>query len=65
MNNYKHQLTRNKYDDAYVMGYYNGYHKQGNMNEYDKDEQHQYYIKYKHGYTAGKLMRVKEERKQV
>jgi hypothetical protein len=40
MNNYKHQLTRNKYDN---------------------EEQAQYWIKFKHGYTAGKLMRVKEE----
>ena len=59
--NYKHQLTRNKYDDAYVMGYHNGYHAVKYDNQYDNKEQAQYHIKFKHGYTAGKLMRVKEE----
>ena len=34
MTNYKHQLSRNKYDDAYVMGYHNGYHAV----KYDKDD---------------------------
>ena len=61
MSNYKHQLTRNKYDDAYVMGYHNGYHAVKYDNQYDSTEQAQYHIKFKHGYTAGKLMRVKEE----
>ena len=58
---YKHQLTRHKYDDAYVMGYHNGYHAVKYDNQYDEDTQAQYWIKFKHGYTAGKLMRVKEE----
>jgi|OM-RGC.v1.033106796 hypothetical protein len=65
MYNYKHQLTRNKYDDAYVMGYHNGYHAVKYDNQYDKDKQAQYWIKFKHGYTAGKLMRVTEERKAI
>tara|TARA_B100001059_G_C17327064_1_gene329422 strand:- start:102 stop:323 length:222 start_codon:yes stop_codon:yes gene_type:complete len=65
MYNYKHQLTRNKYDDAFVMGYHNGYHAVKYDNQYDKDAQAQYWIKFKHGYTAGKLMRVKEERKAI
>ena len=61
MNNYKHQLTRNKYDDAYVMGYHNGYHAVKYDNQYDEDTLAEYHIKFKHGYTAGKLLRVKEE----
>lgn len=61
MPNYKHQLRRNKYDDAYIMGYHNGYHKLTYDNQYDSKEQPQYHIKFKHGYVAGKLMRVKEE----
>jgi len=43
------------------MGYHNGYHAVKYDNQYDSTEQAQYHIKYKHGYTAGKLMRVKEE----
>lgn len=54
-------MKRNQYDDAYVMGYHNGYHQVGNLNEYDREKQPQFWIKYKNGYTAGKLMRVKEE----
>lgn len=65
MPNYKHQLRRNKYDDAYVMGYHNGYHKLTYDNPYDKDTLAEYHIKFKHGHTAGKLLRVKEERKDV
>ena len=56
---------RNTYDDAYVMGYHNGYHALTYDNQYDKDNQAQYHMKFKHGYTAGKLLRVKEERKDV
>jgi hypothetical protein len=44
------------------MGYHNGYHAVKYDNQYDMDTQTQYWIKFKHGYTAGKLMRVKEER---
>ena len=58
-------MTRNKYDDAYVMGYHNGYHALTYSNEYDSNEQAQYHIKYKHGYTAGKMQRVKEEKEDV
>ena len=65
MPNYKHQLKRNKYDDAYIMGYHNGYHKLTYDNQYDKDTLAEYHIKFKHGYTAGKLLRVKEERKDM
>jgi hypothetical protein len=43
------------------MGYHNGYHAVKYDNQYDEDAQAQYWIKFKHGYTAGKLMRVKEE----
>ena len=52
---------RNKFDDAYIIGYHNGYHDLTYDNQYDKDEQAQFHIKYKHGYTAGKMLRVKEE----
>lgn len=51
---------RNKFDDAYVIGYTNGYHHDGYMNEYDKHKQPQYHIKYKHGYEDGEKMRVTE-----
>lgn len=61
MNNYKHQLSRNKYDDAYVMGYHNGYHAVKYDNQYDPEEHSNYHIKFKMGYTEGKLLRVKEE----
>ena len=51
---------RNKYDDAYIMGYHNAYHGIGYINEYNKDKQPQYHIKYKHGYEDGERMRVME-----
>ena len=54
-------MQRNKYDDAYIIGYTNGYHHDGYMNEYDKDKQPQYHIKYKHGYEEGEQMRIKEQ----
>jgi len=54
-------MQRNQYDDAYIIGYTNGYHHDGYMNEYDKDKQPQYHIKYKHGYEDGELMRIKEQ----
>ena len=50
MNNYKHQLSRNKYDDAYVMGYHNGYHAVKYDNQYDPEEHSNYHIKFKMGY---------------
>jgi len=52
---------RNKYDDAYIMGYHNAYHGIGYINEYNKDKQPQYHIKYKHGYEDGNKMRNKEK----
>lgn len=52
---------RNTFDDAYVLGYGAGYHNDKYINAYNQDTEAQYHIKYKHGYTAGKLMRVKEE----
>lgn len=61
MPNYKHQLSRNKYDDAYIMGYHNGYHAVKYDNQYDPEEHSNYHIKFKMGYTKGKLLRVKEE----
>lgn len=54
-------MTRNKFDDAYIIGYTNGYHHDGYMNEYNKDKQPQYHVKYKHGYEAGEQMRIKEQ----
>ena len=60
MPNYKHQETRNKYDDAYVMGYNNGYHGLTYDNQYDKKDQAQYHIKFKMGYVKGELMRTNE-----
>lgn len=65
MPNYKHQLTRNKYDDAYVMGYHNGYHALTYDNQYDKDNQAQYHMKFKHGYVEGKMQRVRKEKQDV
>lgn len=56
---------RNQFDDAYVMGYHNGYHALTYDNQYDKDKQTQFHIKFKSGYTAGKLLRVKEESADV
>lgn len=61
MVNYKHQERRNKYDDAYVMGYHNGYHGLTYDNQYDKNKQPQYHIKFKMGYVQGELMRTNEE----
>ncbi len=54
-------MTRNKYDDAYVMGYHNGYHGLTYDNQYDKKKQPQYNVKYKHGYEAGNEMKNKEQ----
>ena len=56
---------RNAYDDAYVLGYGAGYHKDKYVNSYDKDTEAQYWIKFKHGYTAGKMLRVKEEGESI
>lgn len=63
--NYKHQLTRNKYDDAYIMGYHNGYHAVKYDNQYDKNDQAQYHIKFRHGYVEGKMQRVREDKQDV
>lgn len=54
-------MQRNKYDDAYILGYSNGYHNDGYMNEYDKDKQPQYHVKYKHGYEDGHYIKTKEQ----
>ena len=56
---------RNTYDDAYVMGYYNGYHALTYDNQYDKDNQAQYHMKFKHGYVEGKMQRVREDKQDV
>lgn len=53
-------MKRNKFDDAYIIGYTNGYHGDGYLNEYDADTMAQYHIKYKAGYVAGKMLRTKE-----
>ena len=55
---------RNKYDDAYVMGYHNGYHGLTYDNQYDKNKQAQYHIKFKMGYVAGELLRTNEGTEQ-
>ena len=60
MPSYKHQLTRNKYDDAYVMGYHNGYHKLTYGNPYDSNEQPQFNVKYKNGWIDGLVIREEE-----
>ena len=54
-------VTSQNFDSAYVIGYSSGYHNFKYVNAYDKDTEAQYYIKYKMGYTEGKLLRVKEE----
>jgi len=56
---------RNTYDDAYVMGYHNGYHAVRYDNQYDKDNQAQYHMKFKHGYVEGKMQRVREDKQDV
>ena len=38
-------MSRNKYDDAYIIGYHNGYHDVGYKNTYDVDKQPQLRIK--------------------
>lgn len=59
------KISRNGYDDAYVMGYHNGYHGLTYKNEYDSNLQAQYHIKFKIGYTEGKMLRVREEKEHV
>lgn len=54
-------MTNQNFDSAYVIGYSSGYHNFKYVNSYDEETEAQYYIKYKMGYTEGKLMRVKEE----
>ncbi len=56
---------RNTYDDAYVMGYHNGYHAVKYDNQYDKNDQAQYHIKFRHGYVEGKMQRVREDKQDV
>ena len=54
-------VTSQNFDSAYVIGYSSGYHNFQYVNSYDENTEFQYYIKYKEGYTEGKLLRVKEE----
>jgi hypothetical protein len=54
-------MNSQNFDSAYVIGYSSGYHNFKYVNAYDKDTEAQYYIKYKMGYTEGKLLRVKEQ----
>lgn len=49
-------------DSAYRMGYMLGYHRMENNNPYSMDDEAQLYIKYKMGYTAGKMLHEKENR---
>lgn len=56
-------ITRNKYDDAYVMGYHNGYHALTYDNQYDSNEQPQFNIKYKNGWIDGLVTREEEKKK--
>ena len=46
-------MSRNKYDDAYLMGYHNGYHDVGYLNPYHKHGEPQYHIKYMNGQRMG------------
>lgn len=54
-------MSRNKYDDAYIIGYHNGYHDVGYLNTYDADTQPQLRIKYLHGHKDGCALKRDEE----
>ena len=54
-------MTRNKYDDAYIIGYHNGYHDVGYVNTYDEVKQPQLRIKYLHGHKDGCHLKRDEE----
>jgi hypothetical protein len=47
------------------MGYHNGYHAVKYDNQYDKNDQAQYHIKFRHGYVEGKMQRVREDKQDV
>lgn len=54
-------MTVNKYDDAYLMGYHNGYHDVGYLNPYHKHGTPQYHIKYLNGHKDGCALKRDEE----
>ena len=54
-------MIRNIYDDAYVMGYHNGYHNVGYNNPYHAVKRPQFNIKYTNGYGDGMTYSLEEE----
>jgi hypothetical protein len=54
-------MSRNIYDDAYLMGYHNGYHDVGYLNPYHKHGTPQYHIKYLNGHKDGCSLKRDEE----
>jgi hypothetical protein len=54
-------MSRNIYDDAYLMGYHNGYHDVGYLNPYHKHGTPQYHIKYLNGHKDGCALKRDEE----
>ena len=54
-------MSRNIYDDAYLMGYHNGYHDVGYLNQYHKHGKPQYHIKYLNGHKDGCALKRDEE----
>jgi len=54
-------MSRNKYDDAYLMVYHNGYHDVGYLNPYHKYDAPQYHIKYMNGHKDGCGLKRDEE----
>lgn len=53
-------MSRNIYDDAYVLGYASGYHGDIYVNSYDKNKEAQMRVKFQHGYEDGVAMKKKE-----
>lgn len=54
-------MAVNKYDDAYIMGYHNGYHDVGYVNPYHKYASPQNHIKYLNGHKDGCSLKRDEE----
>lgn len=54
-------MAVNKYDDAYIIGYHNGYHDVGYNNPYHKYGEPQNNIKYRNGHADGCALKRQEE----
>ena len=54
-------MSRNMFDDAYVLGYASGYHGDEYVNSYDEDTEAQWQSKFENGYADGVAMREKEQ----